>query len=122
MSSLRRPIVSIRTPASDSRRLRRIDEQKREPRGKTQTGHRGVTPVLREMREPGFLGVFLHGLPDLSKIPPDPDIIDVTPLDAIRVAPTVTRQFEAGQEQLEFLAVGARHRGDGEIVQEWWTD
>jgi mannose-6-phosphate isomerase-like protein (cupin superfamily) len=52
----------------------------------------------------------------------DDDIIDVKPLDAIRVAPTVTRQFEAGQDQLEFLAVGARHRGDGEIVQEWWTD
>jgi mannose-6-phosphate isomerase-like protein (cupin superfamily) len=52
----------------------------------------------------------------------DDDIIDVKPLDAIRVAPTVTRQFEAGREQLEFLAVGARHRGDGEIVQEWWTD
>jgi mannose-6-phosphate isomerase-like protein (cupin superfamily) len=52
----------------------------------------------------------------------DDDIIDVKPLDAIRVAPTVTRQFEAGPEQLEFLAVGARHRGDGEIVQDWWTD
>jgi hypothetical protein len=34
------------------------------------------------MREPGFLGVILHGLPDLSKIPPDPDIIDVTPTEA----------------------------------------
>ena len=42
------------------RRLRRIDEQKREPRGKTQTGHRGITPVLREMGEPGLFGVFVH--------------------------------------------------------------
>src|SRR5262249_26628154 len=43
------------------RRLRRIDEQKREPRGKTQTGHRSVTPVLREMGEPRLFGVFVHG-------------------------------------------------------------
>ena len=52
----------------------------------------------------------------------DDDIIDVKPLDAIRVAPTVTRQFEAGPEQLEFLVFGARHKGDGEIFQDWWTD
>jgi mannose-6-phosphate isomerase-like protein (cupin superfamily) len=52
----------------------------------------------------------------------DDDIIDVKPLDAIRVAPKVTRQFEAGPEQLEFVVFGARHQGDGEIVQDWWTD
>jgi uncharacterized cupin superfamily protein len=48
----------------------------------------------------------------------DDDIIDVAPLDAIRVAPRVARAFEAGDEGLELLAFGARHQGDGEIVQD----
>jgi mannose-6-phosphate isomerase-like protein (cupin superfamily) len=52
----------------------------------------------------------------------DDAIIDVRPLDAIRIAPGVTRQFEAGPEQLEFVAVGARHPGDGEILKDWWID
>ena len=43
-------------------------------------------------------------------------------LDAIRVAPDVTRNFEAGPDGLELLAFGARHEGDGEIIPGWWTD
>jgi mannose-6-phosphate isomerase-like protein (cupin superfamily) len=50
------------------------------------------------------------------------DIVELRPLDAIRVAPAVTRAFEAGPEGLEILAFGARHDGDGEVVQGWWTD
>jgi mannose-6-phosphate isomerase-like protein (cupin superfamily) len=49
-------------------------------------------------------------------------VVDVAPLDAIRVAPQVIRAFEAGPDGLEVLAVGARHEGDGEIVPGWWTD
>jgi mannose-6-phosphate isomerase-like protein (cupin superfamily) len=52
----------------------------------------------------------------------DDEIIDIGPLDAIRVAPGVTRQFEAGPERLDFIVAGARHPGDGELVKEWWTD
>jgi mannose-6-phosphate isomerase-like protein (cupin superfamily) len=52
----------------------------------------------------------------------DAEIIEVGRLDAIRVAPDVTRTFEAGPEGLELLAVGARHDGDGEIIPGWWTD
>jgi mannose-6-phosphate isomerase-like protein (cupin superfamily) len=52
----------------------------------------------------------------------DEEIIEVGPLDAIRVAPEVTRAFEAGPEGLEVLAVGARHDGDGEIFPGWWSD
>jgi mannose-6-phosphate isomerase-like protein (cupin superfamily) len=52
----------------------------------------------------------------------DDEIVEVTALDAIRVAPAVTRAFEAGPDGLEVLAVGARHDGDGEIVAGWWTD
>ncbi len=52
----------------------------------------------------------------------DDDVIEVGPLDAIRVAPTVTRAFEAGPGGIEVLAVGAHHDGDGEVVPNWWTD
>jgi mannose-6-phosphate isomerase-like protein (cupin superfamily) len=52
----------------------------------------------------------------------DDEIIEVETLDAIRVAPGVTRAFEAGPGGIEVLAFGARHDGDGEIVQGWWTD
>jgi mannose-6-phosphate isomerase-like protein (cupin superfamily) len=52
----------------------------------------------------------------------DDEIIDVETLDAIRVAPGVTRQFEAGSDGIEVLAFGARHEGDGEVVPGWWSD
>jgi mannose-6-phosphate isomerase-like protein (cupin superfamily) len=52
----------------------------------------------------------------------DDDIVDVGPLDAIRVAPEVIRMFEAGPEGIEMLAFGVRHKGDGEVIPDWWTD
>jgi mannose-6-phosphate isomerase-like protein (cupin superfamily) len=48
-------------------------------------------------------------------------VIDVGPLDAIRVAPATPRAFEAGPEGLEYIAVGAHHPGDGEAVEDPWT-
>ncbi|HEX3239140.1 MAG TPA: cupin domain-containing protein [Solirubrobacterales bacterium] len=52
----------------------------------------------------------------------DDEVLEIEPLDAIRIAPGVTRAFEAGPGGLEVLAVGARHDGDGEIVPGWWSD
>ena len=52
----------------------------------------------------------------------DDEIVEVETLDAIRVAPGVTRAWEAGDEGIEVLACGARHDGDGEVIQDWWTD
>lgn len=52
----------------------------------------------------------------------DDEVIEVETLDAIRVAPPVTRAWEAGDEGLEVIALGARHDGDGEIVPGWWSD
>ena len=46
------------------------------------------------------------------------DVHEIGSLDAIRVAPTVTRAFEADDNGLELLAFGPRHEGDGEIVRE----
>ena len=53
----------------------------------------------------------------------DDTIVEIGRLDAIRVAPGVIRSFEAGPvHDLELLAVGPRHEGDGEIIQGWWAD
>jgi mannose-6-phosphate isomerase-like protein (cupin superfamily) len=52
----------------------------------------------------------------------DDEIIDIEALDAIRVAPGVTRQFEAGPDGIELIACGARHEGDGELLPGWWSD
>jgi mannose-6-phosphate isomerase-like protein (cupin superfamily) len=46
------------------------------------------------------------------------EIREIGPLDAIRVAPHVARAFEAGAEDLELLAFGPRHAGDGEVIRE----
>jgi mannose-6-phosphate isomerase-like protein (cupin superfamily) len=56
-----------------------------------------------------------------GRIKLDDEIVELTPRDAIRVAPTVTRSFEAGPDGLEVVAVGAHHPGDGEVFFEWWT-
>jgi mannose-6-phosphate isomerase-like protein (cupin superfamily) len=50
------------------------------------------------------------------------EIIDIGPLDAIRVGPGLTRAFEAGPEGLDYLAFGARAKGDAEVVPGWWED
>ena len=52
----------------------------------------------------------------------DDDIVDLERLDAVRVAPGVTRQLEAGPDGLEIVVFGPHHEGDGDLVQEWWTD
>jgi mannose-6-phosphate isomerase-like protein (cupin superfamily) len=52
----------------------------------------------------------------------DDEIVELERLDAIRVAPEVTRAFEADSDGLELLAFGPRHKGDGEIIRDWWTD
>jgi mannose-6-phosphate isomerase-like protein (cupin superfamily) len=52
----------------------------------------------------------------------DDEILDLEVLDAVRVAPGVTRAFEGGPDGIEYIAFGARHEGDGELVPGWWTD
>jgi mannose-6-phosphate isomerase-like protein (cupin superfamily) len=50
------------------------------------------------------------------------DVREIGPLDAIRVAPTVIRAFEADDDGLELIVFGPRRTGDGEIVREdFWT-
>jgi mannose-6-phosphate isomerase-like protein (cupin superfamily) len=48
-------------------------------------------------------------------------VVELGPRDAIRVAPPVTRRFEAGPEGLEILAFGPRHPNDGELDYDFWA-
>jgi mannose-6-phosphate isomerase-like protein (cupin superfamily) len=52
----------------------------------------------------------------------DDEIVELHALDAIRVAPEVTRAFEAGSSGLELLVFGPRREGDGEVLMGWWDD
>jgi mannose-6-phosphate isomerase-like protein (cupin superfamily) len=52
----------------------------------------------------------------------DDDLVDLGPLDAVRVGPGVTRTFEAGDDDLEVLVFGPRVEGDGELVEDFWRE
>lgn len=52
----------------------------------------------------------------------DDDLVELAPLDAVRVSPGVARSFEAGPDGLEVLVFGPRVEGDGEIVEDFWAD
>jgi mannose-6-phosphate isomerase-like protein (cupin superfamily) len=62
--------------------------------------------------------VILNGT---GRIKLDDEIVEVRPLDAIRVAPSVVRAFEADADGLEFIAFGPHHPGDGEPVDDGWV-
>jgi quinol monooxygenase YgiN/mannose-6-phosphate isomerase-like protein (cupin superfamily) len=50
----------------------------------------------------------------------DDELIELRPLDAIRIAPESTRRLEAGPDGLGFVAVGVHHAGDAELVRDFW--
>jgi mannose-6-phosphate isomerase-like protein (cupin superfamily) len=50
----------------------------------------------------------------------DDELVDLAPLDVVRVGPGVARGFEAGAEGLEVVIFGPRVEGDGEIVEDFW--
>jgi mannose-6-phosphate isomerase-like protein (cupin superfamily) len=52
----------------------------------------------------------------------DDDLVDLAPLDTVRVSPSVVRSFEAGPDGLEVLVFGPHVEGDGEIIQDFWSD
>ena len=52
----------------------------------------------------------------------DDEVVEIGPMDAIRIAPRVTRAFEAGPNGLELLVFGPHHAGDSEMVQGFWAD
>jgi uncharacterized cupin superfamily protein len=52
----------------------------------------------------------------------DEDILEVGPLDAVRVAPAVARALEAGPDGITVLVFGPHHESDGELLHDFWKD
>lgn len=52
----------------------------------------------------------------------DGEIVELATHDALRLAPSVWRAFEAGPDGMELLAFGPRREKDGELDREYWTD
>ncbi len=52
----------------------------------------------------------------------DDDVVEIGPMDAIRIAPHVGRAFAAGPDGLELLVFGPHHARDSEMVQDFWAD
>jgi uncharacterized cupin superfamily protein len=51
----------------------------------------------------------------------DEELVELAPLDAVRVSPGVARSFQAGPAGLQVLVFGPRVESDGEIVQDFWS-
>ena len=93
----------------------------------------GTVAFSHQIVKPGKRHAFAHRhkqaeevyvvLSGSGRVKLDDEVVDVRPLDAIRVAPALTRAFEAGPDGLELLVFGERHEGDAEVVQEdFWGD
>ena len=51
----------------------------------------------------------------------DDELVDLIELDAVRVAPGTTRQFQAGPNGLELLIFGRHVEGDVDQVADFWN-
>jgi mannose-6-phosphate isomerase-like protein (cupin superfamily) len=54
----------------------------------------------------------------------DDEVRDVRQWDVVRVAPTVARAYEAGADGLDMIVIGndRPEGGDGEMINDFWTD
>ena len=81
-----------------------------------------VKPARREAfahrhRDAEEIYVVLEGS---GRVKLDDEVVELARLDVVRVAPGVTRCFEADDDGLHVLIFGARVEGDGEIVPDFW--
>ena len=76
------------------------------------------SPFVHRHRNAEEVYVILTGT---GRMKLDDEVVDVAPLDAIRVAPQVARAFEAGAEGLEFIVAGPHHSRDGEPIDDGWV-
>ena len=51
----------------------------------------------------------------------DDELVELEPLDAVRVEPGTTRCFEAGDDGLDVLIFGPHREGDSELVEDFWS-
>lgn len=52
------------------------------------------------------------------------EVVELRQWDVVRVAPSVVRSFEGGPDGIELIAIGSDRPegGDGEMVEDHWTD
>lgn len=51
----------------------------------------------------------------------DDELVELAPLDAVRVGPGLTRALEADDDGLEVVVFGPHVEGDAEMVQDFWS-
>ena len=94
-------------------------------------GAEGIGMTLYRMN-PGKRGGFGHRheraeemyvvLSGSGRVKIDDSILELRPLDVVRVAPASVRELEAGADGMQVLAFGTHVKDDGEMLQEWWVD
>ena len=59
-----------------------------------------------------------------AKLKLDDEVIDLKPLDAVRIHRETMRNIEGGPDGAELIAFGAPHTGPGDapMTQGWWMD
>jgi mannose-6-phosphate isomerase-like protein (cupin superfamily) len=79
------------------------------------------SPAAHRHREQEEAYVVVSGS---GRIKLDDEVIDLEQWDVVRVAPTTVRAFEGGPDGIEVIAVGSDRPegGDGELIQDFWTD
>jgi uncharacterized cupin superfamily protein len=79
------------------------------------------SPMGHSHREQEEVYVVLDGS---GRVKLDDEIVEIRRWDAVRVAPSTVRAFEAGPDGLEVIAIGSDRPegGDGVTAKDWWTD
>jgi mannose-6-phosphate isomerase-like protein (cupin superfamily) len=110
---------------------RGVDVQGRVARKYLQSEHLGVSqfsygsgvraPFGHRHREQEEVYVVTGGS---GRVKLNEEIVELKRGDLVRVAPHVVRAFEAGPEGLELIAIGSDRpeAGDGEMLEDFWTD
>ena len=75
-------------------------------------------PFAHRHREAEEIYVVLEGS---GHVKLDEDLVELAPLDAVRVGPGVTRCFGAGPDGLTVLIFGPRVEDDAELVNDFWS-
>ena len=58
-----------------------------------------------------------------ARIKVEDEIVELGPMDALRIGMDTMRDVEAGPEGVEYIAFGAGDDPqDAEMVQDWWRD
>ena len=78
-------------------------------------------PFGHRHKEQEEIYVLLSGA---ARVKLDDDVVELEPLDAVRIAPGVMRCVEAGPDGAELLLFGAPKTAgqDADLAPGWWTD